>query len=229
LTEPAQRLELSNPHHAARAGHPVLAPVSRSYPEVKGRSPTCYSPVRRSDPTPKSRISARLACVRHAASVHPEPGSNSPSQTHHHTTHATSVAGGQVMTHLNPTEHIIRMRSKQPRHPRQPQLTPTSRSHPTCPRAKRTGFSRTIEFSKSAATLPSGKPVERSVAHASTTRRSHQFRDRLLTAAGRFARRQVGRPTPPSNAPLRPDVPSGRVLPGCARVPPLAAPSAARL
>src|SRR5690606_40494531 len=28
--------------------HPVLAPVSRSYPSLTGRLPTCYSPVRRS-------------------------------------------------------------------------------------------------------------------------------------------------------------------------------------
>src|SRR5690625_5372838 len=28
--------------------HSVLAPVSRSYPDLTGRLPTCYSPVRRS-------------------------------------------------------------------------------------------------------------------------------------------------------------------------------------
>src|ERR1700722_14573585 len=28
--------------------YPVLAPVSRSYPSLTGRLPTCYSPVRRS-------------------------------------------------------------------------------------------------------------------------------------------------------------------------------------
>ena len=33
-----------------------------------------YSPVRHSSPM----WSVRLACIRHAASVHPEPGSNSP-------------------------------------------------------------------------------------------------------------------------------------------------------
>src|SRR6202035_2923144 len=54
----------------------VLIPVSRSYPRAKGRLLTCYSPVRRSS-TPKG-LSARLACVKHAASVRPEPGSNSP-------------------------------------------------------------------------------------------------------------------------------------------------------
>ena len=58
--------------------YPVLDPVSQAYPRVQGRSPTCYSPVRHSS-TPASRsLSVRLACVKHAASVHPEPGSNSP-------------------------------------------------------------------------------------------------------------------------------------------------------
>ena len=33
-----------------------------------------YSPVRHSPP----KWCVRLACIRHAASVHPEPGSNSP-------------------------------------------------------------------------------------------------------------------------------------------------------
>ena len=59
--------------------YPVLIPVSRGYPRVGGRLLTCYSPVRRSS-TPKG-LSARLACVKHAASVRPEPGSNSPTKT----------------------------------------------------------------------------------------------------------------------------------------------------
>ena len=63
------------------SSYPVLDPVSQAYPEVQGRSPTCYSPVRHSS-TPASRsLSVRLACVKHAASVHPEPGSNSPQKT----------------------------------------------------------------------------------------------------------------------------------------------------
>ncbi len=59
-----------------RRSYPVLDPVSQAYPRVRGRSPTCYSPVRHSS-TPKG-LSVRLACVKHAASVRPEPGSNSP-------------------------------------------------------------------------------------------------------------------------------------------------------
>ena len=65
-------------HHQPcdQQSYSVLAPVSEGYPKVWGRLLTCYSPVRRSS-TPKG-LSARLACVKHAASVRPEPGSNSP-------------------------------------------------------------------------------------------------------------------------------------------------------
>ena len=65
----------------------VLAIISNCYPQLKGRSPTCYSPVCHSvvihfqlcASTPSSvGHCVRLACLRHAASVHPEPGSNSP-------------------------------------------------------------------------------------------------------------------------------------------------------
>ena len=45
---------------------------------MEGRLPTCYSPVRHSIHPPKRALIVRLACVKHAASVHPEPGSNSP-------------------------------------------------------------------------------------------------------------------------------------------------------
>src|SRR5690606_16287391 len=67
------------PFHPPPCGdrsYPVLDPVSQAYPRVEDRLLTCYSPVRRSS-TPKG-LSARLACVKHAASVRPEPGSNSP-------------------------------------------------------------------------------------------------------------------------------------------------------
>ena len=55
----------------------VLARVSPCYSPLKGRSSTRYSPVRRSTGVLLLRL-ARLACVKHAASVHSEPGSNSP-------------------------------------------------------------------------------------------------------------------------------------------------------
>ena len=44
---------------------------------TSGQVPTCYSPVRRFPPAEAGFV-ARLACIRHAASVYPEPGSNSP-------------------------------------------------------------------------------------------------------------------------------------------------------
>ncbi len=53
-------------------------PVSRSYSGVWGRSVTHYSPVRHSHPGASSWDPVRLACVKHAASVHPEPESNPP-------------------------------------------------------------------------------------------------------------------------------------------------------
>ena len=72
---------ISSPDHAIRRGHPVLAPVSRCYPGLRGRFLTCYSPVRHFPPGASSGLHVRLACVKRAASVRPEPGSNSPSRS----------------------------------------------------------------------------------------------------------------------------------------------------
>ena len=62
-----------------------LARLSAGCPPDKGRLHTCYSPVRHS---PAGRANSppaavRLACVKPAASVHPEPGSNSPLLVYH--------------------------------------------------------------------------------------------------------------------------------------------------
>ncbi len=54
----------------------VLAPVSQGYPPPKGRLPTCYSPVRHFTRGLLPFL-VRLACVKRAASVDSEPGSNS--------------------------------------------------------------------------------------------------------------------------------------------------------
>ena len=51
----------------------VLANVSVSCPSPGGRFPRVTHPF-----ATEACASVRLACVRHAASVHPEPGSNSP-------------------------------------------------------------------------------------------------------------------------------------------------------
>src|SRR6266566_1572807 len=68
------------PHNIPRSTecYAELAPLSRGYSPPKGRLPKCYAPVRRAPvrvllPAPRTR----LACVKHAASVRSEPGSNS--------------------------------------------------------------------------------------------------------------------------------------------------------
>ena len=58
--------------------HWVLIQISPGYPPVTGRLHTRYAPVRRSRSQITPQLAARLACIRPAASVHPEPGSNSP-------------------------------------------------------------------------------------------------------------------------------------------------------
>ena len=61
----------------SKAGcYAVLASLSGRYPPLEGRSPTCYSPVCHSTHG-LLHFRVRLACVRHAASVDSEPGSNS--------------------------------------------------------------------------------------------------------------------------------------------------------
>src|SRR5581483_6575712 len=55
----------------------VLAILSDCCPPPKGRLSTCYSPVRHFT-MGRSPILVRLACVRPAANVRSEPGSNSP-------------------------------------------------------------------------------------------------------------------------------------------------------
>ena len=65
------------PHSSKNEAYPVLAVVSNRYPKPSGRSSTRYSPVRRCTQG-RNPFLARLACVRHAASVQSEPESNSP-------------------------------------------------------------------------------------------------------------------------------------------------------
>src|SRR5687767_14018659 len=80
--------ELWHMRHATRMHHPVLAAVSHCYPRVQGTLSTCFSPIRRFPPLSLARewLLARLACIKHAASVRPEPASNSPlKEIPHHT------------------------------------------------------------------------------------------------------------------------------------------------
>ena len=48
---------------------------------TSGHVPIYYSPVRHSPPGASTRAAVRLACVKHAASVQSEPGSNSSVQS----------------------------------------------------------------------------------------------------------------------------------------------------
>ena len=59
-----------------------LGDVSIGYPPVTGMSLTRYAPLRRSPASIAGPAAPRLACVKPAASVHPEPGSNSSLYIH---------------------------------------------------------------------------------------------------------------------------------------------------
>ena len=79
-TIPKQRT-ISSSSHATRRGYSVLIRVSPGYPDLRGRFLTCYAPVRHC-PRPsltRRTVLVRLACIKRAANVRPEPGSNSPS------------------------------------------------------------------------------------------------------------------------------------------------------
>ena len=64
----------------AREPYSVLARLSPSYPQLLGRLPTRYAPLRHCPPARIAThgILVRLACLIHAASVRSEPESNSP-------------------------------------------------------------------------------------------------------------------------------------------------------
>ena len=70
--------------HSYAMRHKLLCGISTCFQVLSplmGRLPTCYSPVRHSSfqlsASTREERSVRLACIRHAASVRPEPGSNS--------------------------------------------------------------------------------------------------------------------------------------------------------
>jgi hypothetical protein len=58
-------------------GYGVLAHLSMGYPPPEVRFLTCYSAVCHYRCGPKPTETVRLACIKRAASVRPEPGSNS--------------------------------------------------------------------------------------------------------------------------------------------------------
>lgn len=74
---PQADCSFNNCHLAVPLRYAVLASVSERYSPLEGRLLTCYSPVRHFMHFPKEVLIVRLACLRHAASVDSEPGSNS--------------------------------------------------------------------------------------------------------------------------------------------------------
>src|SRR6186997_355036 len=100
--------------------HAVLALLSEGYPPLEGRSPTCYSPVCHStDPLRDFRV--RLACVRHAASVDSEPGSNSQVKFAVSTPGLAASSRAQLVQPDQPVENGSRIHPTQaPQQPKPP-------------------------------------------------------------------------------------------------------------
>jgi hypothetical protein len=85
---------------------------------------------------------ARLACVKHAASVHSEPGSNSQVHQHHHCISPKAHSNNTSRAHLKtqtlplaqfPTTSVSQIVSPQqpPNHQSQNPNNPTPAAHPT--------------------------------------------------------------------------------------------------
>ena len=91
---PPAAINLSRPSLSRPPAYAVLAEVSLGYPPQQGRFPRathpCATPL---EPKPQS---VRLACVRHAASVRSEPGSNS--QVHPRPSRLTSTRSDKPQT-----------------------------------------------------------------------------------------------------------------------------------
>src|SRR6476620_921544 len=75
-----RRLVVSGIRHRFRCLSPSEGQVTHV---LLTRSPLVY---------PRKGLTARLACVKHAASVRPEPGSNSPLNAQQKTTPTTGIA-----------------------------------------------------------------------------------------------------------------------------------------
>jgi hypothetical protein len=75
------RSPLPQPHKFTRRllGPPCPCGISRAFARVSPAEGQVSYVLRTRSPLDTLRCPVRLACIRHAASVHPEPGSNSPS------------------------------------------------------------------------------------------------------------------------------------------------------
>ena len=151
---------LITPH--PRAGcHAVLAFLSKRYPPLEGRSPTCYSPVCHSTQG-RSPFRVRLACVRHAASVDSEPGSNSqvkgvgPPVTHLRTSRTDTTLQRRAPVDMAHSRCSVRQVIGGSPPARAGELHPTTRTaerHPLITR-RVVLLTRSIQFSKNRAYPP---------------------------------------------------------------------------
>ena len=104
--------------------YPVLDPVSQAYPEVQGRSPTCYSPVRHSSTrsklqafpfdlhvlsTPPAFVLSQDQTLHKKGREKPKPNKkNKPNhamQTHHADWHIQKLHKEKIQPTPNPTGH----------------------------------------------------------------------------------------------------------------------------
>ena len=99
----------------------VVCGISQSFDwlfPTTGKIPKHYSPVRRSSACIATPVTARLACVRHAASVQSEPGSNS--SVNYTFTEAFSIPN----SHLFTNEHLVVWNSNHQLHQRRIDASP---------------------------------------------------------------------------------------------------------
>jgi hypothetical protein len=107
----------------------VLATLSCGYPKEGGRLLTCYSPVRHSHPNTKSiQDPVRLACVKHAASVRPEPGSNSPNKKQKTMSRENPTNQNQQTNQKQPTKKQATLSQQKQRQSQASQATPTKKN-----------------------------------------------------------------------------------------------------
>ena len=120
-------INLSTP--ITRSAHPVLLPVSQGYSEPKGTFPRVTHP---SAATPDCSGAARLACVRPAASVRSEPGSNSQVETPLGVSLTSNLRTSDLQTEVHrfslcPCAQV----AEATRTHKTVKLTPTSSTHPS--------------------------------------------------------------------------------------------------
>ena len=139
----------------------------------------------------RSGLSARLACVKHAASVRPEPGSNSPSKTYPPTHHQSSRPAGLSIRATSMTKNKTDINCKKKSCQNHCQRNRDTNTHQTQKAGKQKSMStghnklirrlikHTVEFSRIRRTRSSPAGPVRS-------------RGNLQKLTGRFSHRQTG-------------------------------------